>query len=87
MGIQNDMLFVRGSKLTWFCVQAENDLFLAWGSIHCGFVLVIIDSIFLFQGRKSLDISVSMAIDLVFVWVVEIDIISMWGMELDLISV
>ena len=50
-------------------------------------MLVIFDSIFLFQGRKSLDISVSMAIDLVFVWVVEIDIISMWGMELDLISV
>ena len=42
---------------------------------------------FLDAGRKSPDFSVSIEIDLVFVWVVDIDLISARGIELDLISV
>ena len=38
-------------------------------------------------GRKSPVFSVSMQIDLHFVWVVHIDLISVWGIELDLIPV
>ena len=38
-------------------------------------------------GRKSLGFSVSIEIDLVFVWVVDIDLISVRGITLDLISV
>ena len=38
-------------------------------------------------GRKSLAFSVSIEIDLVFVWVADIDLISVWRMELDLMSV
>ena len=38
-------------------------------------------------GRKSLGFSVSIEIDLVFVWVVDVDLVSVWGIELDLISV
>ena len=37
-------------------------------------------------GRKSLVFSVSMRIDLHFVWVVQIDLISVFGIELDLIA-
>ena len=36
---------------------------------------------FMYADRKSLDSSVSIEIDFVFVWVVEIDLISMWGVE------
>ena len=39
------------------------------------------------SGRKSLVVSVSMQIDMNFVWVVQIDLISVWGIELDLILV
>ena len=43
---------------------------------------------FLNAGRKSLALfSVSMQIDLQFVWVVQIDLISVWVIELDLIPV
>ena len=38
-------------------------------------------------GRKSLGFSVSIEIDLVFVWVVDNELISVWGIELTLISV
>ena len=41
----------------------------------------------LHAGRKSLDITMSMKIDFVLVWVVQIDLISVWGIEFDLISV
>ena len=34
---------------------------------------------FLDSGRKSFGFSVSVEIDLVFVWVVDIDLISVWG--------
>ena len=34
---------------------------------------------FLYAGRESLGLCVSIKIDLVFVWVVEIDLISVWG--------
>ena len=37
---------------------------------------------FLDAGRKSLGFSVSIEIDLVFVWV-DIELISVWGIELD----
>ena len=52
--------------------------------------MVEIDFFFFYAGRKSLRLvlfSVSIEIDLVFVWVVDIDLISVWGIELDLISV
>ena len=41
---------------------------------------------FLYAGRKSIGSinSVSIEVDLVFVWVVEIGVISVWRMELDL---
>ena len=42
---------------------------------------------FLYAGWKSLGASVSIGIDLVFVWVVEIDLALVWGRKLDLISV
>ena len=42
---------------------------------------------FLDAGRKSLGFSVSIEVDLVFVWVVDIDLISVGGIELDVISV
>ena len=32
-------------------------------------------------GRKSLGFSVSIEIDLFFVWVVEIDLIAVWGID------
>ena len=49
-------------------------------------VVIEIDSV-LDTGRKSLGFSVSIAIDLVFVWVVVIDLLSVRGIELDLIAV
>ena len=49
-------------------------------------VVVEIDSFF-GCGRKSLGFSVSIEIDLFFVWVVDIDLISVRGIKLDLISV
>ena len=48
-------------------------------------VVVEIDS-FLDAGRRSLGFSVSIEIDLAFVWVVDIDLISVWEIELDVIS-
>ena len=39
MWIEIDLISAMGSKLTWFCVRAENGLFLVWGSIDlvlCG---------------------------------------------------
>ena len=42
---------------------------------------------FMYADRKSLDSSVSIEIDFVFVWVVEIGLISMSGIEVDVISV
>ena len=42
---------------------------------------------FWYVGRKSLGFSVSIELDLVFAWVVEIYLISLWGIELDLRSV
>ena len=42
---------------------------------------------FLDAGRKSLGFSVSIGMDLVFVWVADVDLISACGIELDLISV
>ena len=38
-------------------------------------------------GSKSLGYSVSIEIDLVFVWVLKIESISVWAIELDLVSV
>ena len=49
-------------------------------------VVVEVDP-FLDAGRKSPGFSVSIEIDLVFVWVVDIDLISVWGIEHDLKSV
>ena len=49
-------------------------------------VVIEIDSV-LDTAHKSLGFSVSIEIDLVFVWVVDIDLISVWEIELGLISV
>ena len=48
---------------------------------------VIEIDLFLYARRKSLDFSVSIELDFVFVWVAKVDLISIWGIELDLISV
>ena len=48
--------------------------------------MIEIDSV-LDTAHKSLGFSVSIEIDLVFVWVVDIDLISVWGIEHDLNSV
>ena len=57
-------------------------------SINLVFVLVVVELTRLLDaGRKSLGFSVSIEIDLVFVWVVDNELISVWGIELNLISV
>ena len=56
-----------GSKLTCFCVRAENDFFLVWGSIDlvlCGWSKL---TWFSNAGQKSLGYSVSIELDFVFV--------------------
>ena len=61
--------------------------FLVWGSVDvvlCGWSKL---TWFLFAGRKSLGLSVSIELDFVLVWVVEIDLISLWGFEPDMIIV
>ena len=42
---------------------------------------------YLCVGRKSLVFTISMTIDVVFVWLVQIGLISVRGIEFDLISV
>ena len=64
-----------GQNWPGVCVRAENDLFLVWGSTSLVFVLVVETNLVLYVGRKSLDFSVSIEIEFVFVWVVEIDLI------------
>ena len=71
--IENDL--VRGSQLTCFFVRAVNVLFIMWTLIDLVFVLVVETNLVLYVGRKSLDFSVSIEIEFVFVWVVEIDLI------------
>ena len=73
-------LTVRGPKLTCF----ECDDRLTW--FLCGWWLSKLNW-FLETGRKPLGFSVSIEIDLVFVWVVGSDLIPLWGTTLDLISV
>ena len=46
-----------------------------WTLIDLVFVLVVETNLVLYVGRKSLDFSVSIEIEFVFVWVVEIDLI------------
>ena len=55
--------------------------------IWLGFSVGIQSDLFLDAGRKSLGCSVSIEIDLVFVWVVDMALISVWGIQLDLSSV
>ena len=66
-------------------VRAENDLFLVCGSTDLFLCEWSKLTWFLYVGRKSLGFSVSIEIDLDYVWV-EMDLISVWGMEHDLIS-
>ena len=59
-------------------MRTEIDLFFVRGSKL---------TLFLCASKKKLVSSVSMEVDLFFVWVVQIDLISVWGIEVDLISV
>ena len=61
--------------MTCFFVRAVNVLFIMWTLIDLVFVLVVETNLVLYVGRKSLDFSVSIEIEFVFVWVVEIDLI------------
>ena len=84
--IESDMFLCGGSKLTACgpkatCFKCHDRL----TSFLCGWSKF---TPFWDAGRKSLGFisSVSIEIDLVFVWVVDIDLISVWGVEIDLIS-
>ena len=72
--------------MTAFLVRAENDFFCNFEIDWPGFCVWSKLTWFLHAGRKALGFSVSIEVDLVFVWVVEIGLISIWGIELDLIS-
>ena len=74
-------------NISRFGVRSENCLFLVWGSIDLFLCWLVKFGWFLYAGRQSLAFGVSIGIDLVFVWVVEIDLSSVRGMLLDLISV
>ena len=50
--------------------------------IWLGFSVGIQSDLFLDAGRKSLGCSVSIEIDLVFVWVVDPDLISVWWVSI-----
>ena len=82
------MFFVWGVGID--SVRADIHLFWVWWSIDLVFVRVVvvveIDSVFGY-GPQLAWFSVSIEIDLVFVWVVDIDFISVWGAKQDLISV
>ena len=41
MRAKNYLVLLYGSKMTWFCLQAENDLFLVWLSIDLVLVWVV----------------------------------------------
>ena len=79
-GIEIDLVLASGSNLTcflcggqnrlWFCVQPENYLVLIYGSKLTWFLCA---------GRKWLVFSVSIELDFVFAWVVEIDLIVVYG--------
>ena len=69
------MFFARGVEID--CMRAETNLLLCGDpltSFYCGLSKL---GWFLDAGRKSLGFSVSIEIDLVFVWVVKIDLISL----------
>ena len=76
---QFDFAFVCGPKATCFkCHDRLTSFLCGWSKF----------TPFWDAGRKSLGFisSVSIEIDLVFVWVVDNDLISVWGVEIDLIS-
>ena len=73
-------LTVCGPKLT--CFECDGRLIWFLGGWRWSKLARFLDA-----GRKSLGFSVSIEIDLVFVWVVDTDLISVWGVELDLILV
>ena len=94
-GVEFDLVSVLESKVICFFVRgieidrvrAEINLVLVWWSMGLFFVWVVvveIDSIYN-AGRKSLGFSVSIKLDLVSVWLVDIDLISVSGIELDFI--
>ena len=70
---RNCLVLIYGSKVTWFCVRAENYLFLVRGSFDLVFVRLVKLTWFLYAGLKSLGYSVNIELDFVFVWVGEID--------------
>ena len=85
--IESDLFLVRGIEIGR--LRAEVNLFWVLWSMDFVFVWVVVVNIDLDldAGRKSLCYSVSIEIDLVYVWVDNIGLISVWRLELDLISV
>ena len=87
MGIEIYWVFVRGSKLTWFCVRAENDLFSVWGSIDLVFVYMVETDLFFVCGPKMAWLLWGIDNNLIFVWVIDIHLVSVREIEIDLIAV
>ena len=85
--IDIDLVLARESRLTCFFCAGRKWLVFMWRWIAFFCVWVIEIDLFLYARRKSLDFSVSIELDFVFVWVAKVDLISIWGIELDLISV
>ena len=96
-GVKIDLTWMWASKLTCFCAGVNIDLIFVRGpKITCcwrgyrltyWFLCGCRNWLGFLRGLKSLDLSLSIEIGLIFFWAVEIKLISMWGMEHDLISV
>ena len=68
-------------------MRDENRLFFMWGSINFVFMRMVEINLVFVCWSKSIDLSVNMQLDFLFVCVVEINLISLWGVEIDSISV
>ena len=84
--IEIDLIIVSWLQLTCFCERGRNrlwttqvGLFLVWSSIGLVFVRGVEIKLVSYAGGRSHGFSVSIEIDLVLVWVVEIDLNSVWG--------
>ena len=82
--MERDFLFVRGiiDRVKLTCLECDDRLTWCLCTLWWSTLTRFLDA-----GRKSLAFSVSIDIDLVFVWVVDTDFISVRRIELGLISV
>ena len=86
---ENRLSFCMGDR-NWFDFSVGDQIWLDFGvgvklvRLLCGRSTL---TSFLNASRKSLVFSVSMQIDLYFVWVVQIDLNSVWWIELDFVPV